>query len=231
MQSDKKVDFTLQGGTTCIDRYAKTVGTEKACYLLCDEYQICDTTYMIVNVSELKAKPPVAKDDNVDVLKNTTATYNIILNDTFGTVAPILRIVKYPLNGVLTLNSLGQISYKPNNNYCGADVATYEICTATGCNSANINFKVGCDDLVIYSAFSPNNDGRNDFFTIEGIDKLSNSTVSVYNRWGNEVFAAKNYRNDWGGTWKGTNLPDGTYFYVFNDGDGHTLSGFVQIQR
>ncbi len=226
-----KVDFNLLGGTTCIERFAKTVGSEKACYILCDEYKFCDTTYIIVNVSELKAKQPVAIDDNVKVLKNTTTYFNVILNDSFGNLTPALRIIKYPLNGLLTLNTLGEITYKPSLNYCGADVATYEICTAAGCATANINFKVSCDNLVIYSAFSPNNDGVNDFFTIEGIDKLTNSTVSVFNRWGNEVFAAKNYKNNWGGTWNGTNLPEGTYFYIFNDGDGNTRSGYVEIQR
>ena len=226
-----KVDFNLLGGTTCIERFAKTVGSEKACYILCDEYKLCDTTYMIVNVSELKAKPPVAIDDNVNVLKNTIAKFNVILNDSFGSFTPTLRIVKYPLNGYLKLSQQGEMTYKPTTNYCGADVATYEICTAAGCSMAQINFKVDCNDLIVYSAFSPNNDGRNDYFTIEGIDKLTSSTVSVFNRWGNEVFAAKNYKNNWAGTWNGTSLPEGTYFYVFNDGEGHTLSGYVEIQR
>ena len=226
-----KVNFNLLGGTTCIQRFAKTIGSEKACYILCDEYKLCDTTYMIINVSELKAKPPIAIDDNVKILKNTATNFNVIQNDSFGSFLPTLRIVKYPLNGLITVGTQGEMTYKPSTNYCGADVATYEICTVAGCATANINFKVGCDDLVIYSAFSPNNDGINDYFHIEGIEKFSNSTVSVFNRWGNEVFAAKNYKNDWSGTWGGTNLPEGTYFYVFNDGDGHTLSGYVEIQR
>jgi hypothetical protein len=66
---------------------------------------------------------------------------------------------------------------------------------------------------------------------------LANRTVNitVFNRWGIEVFSVKNYQNDWAGKGKfGNDLADGTYFYVVSDLTGETpnhLNGFVVIAR
>lgn len=63
-------------------------------------------------------------------------------------------------------------------------------------------------DVVIPNVITPNGDGRNDKFVIEGILYVSN-TVKIFNRWGQEVYSASNYKNQW----DGGDLPDGTYFY------------------
>ena len=55
---------------------------------------------------------------------------------------------------------------------------------------------------------TPNGDGQNDKFSIEGITYSSN-TVTIYNRWGQKVYEASNYRNQWGAD----GVPDGTYYY------------------
>ena len=87
------------------------------------------------------------------------------------------------------------------------------------------------DDLVIYSAFSPNDDNVNEAFTIENIEKYPNNYLQVFNRWGNEVYRSKSYKNDWHGTNGDRNLPDGTYFYLLKIAGRNMYSGFVQIQR
>ena len=73
----------------------------------------------------------------------------------------------------------------------------------------------------------------NDHFAIRGIENFPDNEVSVFNRWGNRVFLKKGYTNmdGWEGTWNSKNLPDGTYFYVIDDGEGQKYSGYVQIQR
>jgi gliding motility-associated-like protein len=53
----------------------------------------------------------------------------------------------------------------------------------------------------------------------------------VFNRWGNEVYRSEDYQNDWEGTAFGKDLPDGTYFYLFEDDEGRKVSGYVQIRR
>jgi len=63
-------------------------------------------------------------------------------------------------------------------------------------------------DVIIPNVFTPNNDGHNDKFVIDGITYVSN-TVRIFNRWGQLVYEANNYQNQWAGD----DLPDGTYFY------------------
>ncbi|MGI9542558.1 MAG: gliding motility-associated C-terminal domain-containing protein, partial [Cyclobacteriaceae bacterium] len=97
-----------------------------------------------------------------------------------------------------------------------------------------------CDGLVIYNAFSPNGDNRNDVWIIEGIERFPNNTVKVFNRWGNLVWETQGYDNQraWGGeSTEGIIIgekvvPDGSYFYVIDLGDGSDrLSGYVIIHR
>lgn len=61
----------------------------------------------------------------------------------------------------------------------------------------------------------PNGNGKNKYWVIENITSYPDNTVYIYNRWGQEVFKAKNYQNDWGAvSEKGDQLPDGSYYYV-----------------
>ena len=87
------------------------------------------------------------------------------------------------------------------------------------------------DTLIINNGFSPNGDGDNEFFVIEGVENYPENNLKIYNRWGNLVFEEDGYRNTWRGDWVGTDLPDGTYFYLFNPGDGNIISGYLQILR
>ncbi|MBK8499822.1 MAG: choice-of-anchor L domain-containing protein [Flavobacteriales bacterium] len=63
-------------------------------------------------------------------------------------------------------------------------------------------------EVIIPNVITPNGDGYNDKWSIEGITYSSN-TVAIYNRWGQKVYEATNYRNQWGGD----DVPDGTYYY------------------
>jgi gliding motility-associated-like protein len=83
------------------------------------------------------------------------------------------------------------------------------------------------------TGFSPNMDGKNDAFVIEGLDAFKDNKLEIYNRWGNLVYDAVNYNNQWRGTSNtGENLPDGTYFVILNVNDGQViLTGFVDLRR
>ncbi len=69
-----------------------------------------------------------------------------------------------------------------------------------------------CDLGDIPNIFSPNNDGINDTFRIEGLQYFSGSTLKVYNRWGSLVFESDNYMNNWRPS--PDDVTDGTYFYI-----------------
>ena len=102
---------------------------------------------------------------------------------------------------------------------------------ANGCAEAPVSVRVYCNGLVIYTGFSPNGDGKNDFFFIDGLKNYAGNVVKIYNRWGNLVFDKENYDNDWGGDYEGKPLPDGTYFYQLTLSNGAFYSGYLQIQR
>ncbi len=102
---------------------------------------------------------------------------------------------------------------------------TSYIFTATdnlGCkNSDTIKVVVKNDyELVgigntIANVVVPNGNGKHKFWVIENITSYPDNTVYIYNRWGQEVFKAQNYQNNWGAVSdKGDQLPDGTYYYV-----------------
>lgn len=88
---------------------------------------------------------------------------------------------------------------------------TLTVTTADGCESTISSvFVILPEDIVIPNVFTPNGDGNNEYFVIENGQYYEN-TLSVFNRWGQEVFESKNYRN----SWRATDVPDGTYYYVF----------------
>lgn len=84
--------------------------------------------------------------------------------------------------------------------------------------------------------FEPNGDGFGDVLKIDGLNRLyPNNRLVVYNRWGNVVYEAQPYQNDWDGTFNGNNLPDATYFIVLtydvdNESEG-IYKSFLEIQR
>lgn len=74
----------------------------------------------------------------------------------------------------------------------------------------------GClKNLIIYEVFTPNGDGTNEFWVIEGLENYPDNTIEIFNRWGQPVFRADNYTNQWQGTTtNGKTLPQGTYYYL-----------------
>ena len=86
----------------------------------------------------------------------------------------------------------------------------YNITTS---DTINITYKDCEDTLIIPNIFTPNGDGKNDYFFIKNIEYWS-INLQVFNRWGNEVYKEDNYQNNWDGKSKGNPLADGTYFYI-----------------
>jgi len=96
-------------------------------------------------------------------------------------------------------------------------------------------------DIFIPSGFSPNRDGTNDLFVISKPYNISIS-MEVFNRWGNLVYRAGDYKNDWNGRGNqpnnilGEELPDGTYYYIVLaadklNGSVKKFAGFITLKR
>ncbi|MBI2281597.1 MAG: gliding motility-associated C-terminal domain-containing protein [Bacteroidetes bacterium] len=70
--------------------------------------------------------------------------------------------------------------------------------------------------VVVPNIFSPNGDGQNDLFKVDGI-AIKNVSMKIYNRWGQIVYEASQTNTGWNGrTNSGNEVPDGTYFYVID---------------
>jgi gliding motility-associated-like protein len=104
----------------------------------------------------------------------------------------------------------------------------------SGC-SAKGKVTVYVDEpLKIYNTFTPNTDSFNDVWEIDGIGYYPDCEVAIYNRWGNEVFFAKNYAlSPFNGFKNGERVASGTYYYVIkpNQRGIPELTGYVTIVR
>ena len=89
------------------------------------------------------------------------------------------------------------------------------------------------DPLELPTGITPNNDAKNDYYVIKGIEAFPINELLVYNRWGNLVYNQKNYDNAWNGVNNsGDNLPDGTYYVIFRLNNGQkAINGYVDIRR
>jgi len=105
----------------------------------------------------------------------------------------------------------------------------------TGCTAESNHELVNVLSPVdVPNAFTPNGDGINDTWTIEGLNTYRNAVLKVYNRWGQVVYThSGTYNNDWDGTRKGKDLPVGTYYYVItlNQDGRENVSGDISIIR
>jgi gliding motility-associated-like protein len=106
-----------------------------------------------------------------------------------------------------------------------------------GCQMT-IDTVISCKPLlpIIPNQFlSPNKDGKNETWIIQNIETYTENKVTVYNRWGNVVFEAESYKNDWNGCFKGKDdnpLPAATYFYVIDTKkkSQKPFTGYIEIQ-
>jgi len=105
-------------------------------------------------------------------------------------------------------------------------------CSGSDTIIVSVSGTTECDTVVIYDVFSPNGDGVNDEWEIK--DLPAENELQIFNRWGNVVFEAKPYNNDWDGTSRNDELlPTATYFYILklNDSNQSTYSGNVTLIR
>jgi len=93
--------------------------------------------------------------------------------------------------------------------------------------------------VIIPDIFTPNGDGINDTFYITGLGQFDQPKIKIYNRWGNLVYEADPYLNDWDGISEGKRtfdknkkLPTGTYFYILELGEGYApITGWVYLDK
>lgn len=109
-----------------------------------------------------------------------------------------------------------------------------------GYDSTHITVENNADCLFIPDLITPDLDGHNDLWVVQGLQNFKQAEVEIYNRWGNLVYYSSPYNNDWDGMVnRGTSIdgkdgkvPVGTYFYIIklNESDKPPFKGYIEVQ-
>ncbi|MDX2003532.1 MAG: gliding motility-associated C-terminal domain-containing protein [Chitinophagales bacterium] len=106
--------------------------------------------------------------------------------------------------------------------------------TATGCIDTAFFTVIVKDDQNIFvpNAITPNGDGINDVWVIRDLEIFPDNEIIIMNRWGDEVFRASPYMNNWGGTYNNKLLPAATYYYVLKlNNISEAVTGSITIVK
>lgn len=146
------------------------------------------------------------------------------------------------------LNAVGGTTYlwTPNSGLSADDVpdpvaqptetTTYTVTTQlNGCTYTD-QLLVEVDRLIEpVNTITPNGDGKNDTWVIEGIDEYASCQVQIFDRWGQKVYTSTGYREPFDGTRNGAALPTGTYYWHIElnqlEGRSAPYTGYLAIIR
>lgn len=199
------------------------------------------TDYLWIESAHLLSDPtipnPTIKPDNtvtvsVEVSNSCNAevvSVTIPVVTPQGMAGPDLNVLS---GKEVTLSAEGGIAYTwtgpsslsctncPNPRITPGSSAYYfvEITDINGCKTLDSVFVEVVDDLdqvlELVNTITPNGDGFNDILIINGLESFDANSLTIYNRWGQQIFHEDNYRNSFNGYYKGNLLPAGTYYYV-----------------
>ncbi|HMX39562.1 MAG TPA: HYR domain-containing protein, partial [Saprospiraceae bacterium] len=189
----------------------------------------------------LAEKPDAMDDFNLTIDPSKTDTFDVLINDVYNPADYKVTLMT-PQTGLSQQSAGGGNFIYTSGQISGKVPFMYRICSVacpTLCDDATANITIRETDCsFVPNIITPNGDTENDVLVIPC---LANSTlfrsnsIVIYNQWGDKVYEAAPYQNDWGGTLNnepGKNLPDGTYFFIFRPGPNEAVvKGFVEIYR
>ncbi|MBT8223664.1 MAG: gliding motility-associated C-terminal domain-containing protein, partial [Eudoraea sp.] len=195
-------------------------------------FTITLTNLSPVEVTDITVIELVGASTGFEYISHTASlgTYNVLSGEweiasmTPGEVAVLEVVVRVAVQGTLI------------NRVTVTDSSPQESVENQGNSQAEVAIEViprsSSECGFLFNQFSPNNDGINDLLTINCIEDYPQLSIEIYDRYGNQVFAASPYNNDWDGTGKNGQLPKGTYFYILDLGDDTEVrKGWIQIIR
>jgi len=199
----------------------------------------CETE-VVTFVLTVEAAPDAVGDEFTTTGNVAISGLSLVANDNFNSdIGFFIDAGAQPDHGILVINDDGTFTYVPEEGFLGQDSFSYDLCSNCGvelCDDALvlINVEYGGEGCEVPTLITPNGDSKNEELVIECIvtGDYPNNSLTIYNQWGDEVFKAAPYNNNWDGTYNGEPLPDGTYFYVFDDGQGGEIDrGALTIFR
>lgn len=164
------------------------------------------------------------------------ATYNISNPSCIGNNDGMIElfvtggIKPYSFNIGNEITSDSTIIYNLYEGEYSIEISDKNICTTKINNIKLIDNFIDC--LQIPNAFTPNGDGTNDKWIIEGINDFPDAKIEVYNQWGQIVFrSSKNNNMEWNGKQNNKLVPPGSYIYniELHNKNNKKLSGVVTI--
>lgn len=181
--------------------------------------------------------PPLAIDDEVETGIDAPVSFFPLDNDSLSFDKGSLEIITHPDHGTVTYNpNTGEMTYTPDPDYTGIQEIVYEVCNSLGeCDQGTIIVTV-VDIIDPPQIVTPNDDGTNDTWIVNGLVHYPDNKVSIFNRWGNLVFEKVGYINEWDGTSNqkkigNSPLPVGTYYYIITYGTNLHKTGYVVLDR
>ena len=193
-------------------------------------YKLYDTIGMFITTDQLV----VGKDS---IIGEIGKSFNVDLPEEYAYSFMLYNIDNWP-NAADTLvpviNSTFLITVQEDLPYLAIGI------TGDGCAEYDTFYVRLKKEINIYTVFTPNNDGVNDFWKIPFAEQYPNIEVEIYNRWGQQVYYRKGYGEEKGdAVWDGKSsrnnkdLPVGTYLYIIKPNDKETspITGTVTIIR
>jgi gliding motility-associated-like protein len=185
----------------------------------------------------------VANDDVLTVGgANNVGSIDLKLNDQWtGTVT--VTLLNDPGFGEILSNLNGEVTFEAPVGLSGETTIEYELCGTVCedlCSRATLTIFSDAEgtEPTVYNAITPNGDGLNEQFIFTKLQRNSgdfpDNEIIIFNRWGDIIFEAKPYNNDWTGNNNGgTPVPEGTYYYILrlNVGEGDIIRGDVTVIR
>lgn len=178
----------------------------------------------------------------------TEGTYTVTVTTKLGCSNAASVVVKKAKmasiqNIIIENNHVTVILSEPGDYLYSVDGTNWQTSNEFNLNNATyilyVKTKAGClvdqKNITIFSipnAFSPNADGINDTWKIEGLENYPNTEIIVIDRYGQKVLNTKiNKAFEWDGKFNGRVLPTGTYWYMINLSDNRSFKGFLLLKN
>ncbi len=208
----KSFDSTSQQNGEVIDNRDATftytpkndfVGTDKFTYTICDTQSPENCSSATVTVTITDEGNPLANDDSVKAVYNTTVTlYNLLENDDLLDGAKLSAVDQTSTKGNVTLNSDNSVTYTPLTDSLDSDSFAYTICDddtpTASCSTANVSvtileplsFTIPADLQHYYGTTSFTTDESANLLALQSLTRTKHTTILTYPQRHNYLYDA-----------------------------------------
>jgi len=170
--------------------------------------------------------------DNPEEVKVELGTNKVIAEGDVVTISPDISIDLNDANIVWSSDPTGtSCNNCPELTVSPIITTTYfiEVNDKQGClskDSIEIGVNSIAGEIIETDVITPNGDGVNDELRFTTSNVISNSELSIYNRWGDRIYHKKDYTNDW----DASGYPGGVYYYILKV-DGKEVKKTLTVMK